>query len=218
MRRDSLRVMKKLATFAVCALLALSGCVAGQTHAFNYVPADRTDVGNGRVVLLFAVDDKRPYVVSGDEPANFVGEMRNGYGMPFNITTKDKRPFAEIVQDTVQRDLEAAGFKVTAADTKAGDIASAVRSASANRALAVVMNEFKSDTYANINFDYGFEAIVYDENGKELAREQISGEDQIDASFMNPARTAREQVPVEFYKKIHGLIAGNRNIMDALTR
>jgi hypothetical protein len=38
--------------------------------------------------------------------------------------------------------------------------------------LAVVMREFKSDTFNNINFDYAFEAIVYAADGNELAAEE----------------------------------------------
>lgn len=203
---------------ALCAVLLLSGCVMGNTQAFNYLPVDRSDAGAGKVVLLFAIEDQRPYIISGEEPANFVGEQRNGYGMPFNVTTTDKRPFATIVQETVQRDLEAAGFKVTASRDKASaNVASAVQSANANRALAVIMREFKSDTFNNINLDYDFEAIVYDANGNELARDKVSGEEELKGSLMNPAKAARQKVPLEFYARIHRLIAGNAKIMNALT-
>lgn len=209
---------KSLAVLALLALTTLTGCVMGNTHAFNYVPAERSDAGAGRVVLLFAVDDQRPYILSGDEPASFVGEQRNGYGMPFNVTTSDERPFASVVQETVQRDLEAAGFRVTTSPTKAGgDVAAAVRSASANRALAVIMREFKSDTFNNINFDFDFEAIVYDADGKELARQKIAGEEVLEGSLMNPPKAARLKVPAHFYTKMHSLIAGNETIMKALT-
>lgn len=203
---------------ALLAVSILSGCVVGNTHSFNYAPSDRSEIGNGRVVLLFAVDDQRPYIVKGEEPVNFVGEQRNGYGMPFNVTTEDGRPFAAIVQETVERDLEAAGFKVTAAKDKAGsNIASAVSGANASRALAVVMREFKSDTFNNINFDYDFEAIVYDASGREIARDKISGEEELKGSLMNPVKAAKQKVPAEFYRKIHSLIAGNEKIVKALT-
>lgn len=200
-------------------ILALTGCVAGNSHTFDYVPAERTDVGKGTVVLLFAVDDQRPYVVSGDEPAFFVGEQRNGYGMPFNVTTENKRPFAEVVHETVKRDLEAAGFRVTASPEKgASDVAGVVKRANARRALVVVMREFKSDTFNNINFDYDFDATVYDQNGRELAKSKVAGEDQIEGSLMNPAKAAREKVPAEFYKKIHELVTGNPKIVKALVQ
>jgi hypothetical protein len=210
--------MKKSANLlALFAVVLLTGCVMGNTHAFNYVPGDRSDVGAGKIVLLFAVDDQRPYIVSGDEPANFVGEQRNGYGMPFNVTTTDKRPFAIIVQETVARDLEAAGFEMMTSASKTTDVAAAVRDAKVNRALAIVMREFKSDTFNNINFDYDFEAIVYDGDGKEIARDRIEGEEEIPGSMMNPPKAARQKVPAEFYKRIHSLVAANHKILDALT-
>ncbi len=200
---------------AVTALL--QGCVFGNTQTFNYVPSSRSEVGKGVVVLLFAVDDQRPYIVSGEEPLNFVGEQRNGYGMPFNVTTTDGRPFARVVQETVQRDLEAAGFHVAPLQDKAGDVAAAARLVQARRALVVVMHEFKSDTFNNINFDYDFEAIVYDEAGKELVRDRLAAEEELPGSLMNPAKAARQKVPTYFYSKIHDLVTGNFKIMKALT-
>jgi hypothetical protein len=190
----------------------------GNTHAFDYVPAERSEIGAGRTVHLYAVDDQRPYVVSGDEPANFVGEQRNGYGMPFNVTTTDGRPFAKIVQETVQRDLEAAGFRVTPSNDKVSSIAGAAGPVQADRALTVVMREFKSDTFNNINFDYDFEVIVYDAAGAELARDRLSGEEELPGSMMNPVKASKKKVPAHFYSKIHALITGNEKVMKALTR
>jgi hypothetical protein len=118
----------------------------------------------------------------------------------------------------VQRDLEAAGFRVSTSTNKGGsDVSSAARTANAARALMVVMHEFKSDTFNNINFDYDFEAVVYDADGRELAREKLSGEEVISGSLMNPPKAARQKVPEYFYQKIHALITGNEKIMRALT-
>jgi hypothetical protein len=205
-------------TVSLLALSLLTGCVIGNTHTFNYVPSERSEVGAGRTVLVFAVDDQRPYIVSGEEPANFVGEQRNGYGMPFNVTTTDGRPFAKIVQETVQRDLEASGFRVTVSNEKATGIARAASAAQADRALTVVMREFKSDTFNNINFDYDFEVIVYDAAGNELARDRLSGEEELRGSMMNPVKASKQKVPAYFYAKIHALIAGNEKVVKALTR
>lgn len=204
-----------------CALFAawiLTGCAMGNQHTFNYVPAGQSDVGNNRVVLLFAVDDQRPYIVSGDEPPSFVGEQRNGYGMPFNVTTSDGKPFASVVQETLERDLVAAGFRVTPLTAKAGDVASAMRSATADRALKVVMHEFKSDTYNNINFDYDFEVFVYDAAGKEIATDRSTGEEALPGSMMNPPKAAKQKVPARFYEKMHNLVVANPKIVSALTK
>ena len=198
-------------------LWVLGGCAVGNSHTFNYVPTEKSDIGKGRTVLLFAVDDKRSYVVSGEEPATFVGEQRSGYGIPFNVTTSDKRPFAAIVQETVQRDLEAAGFRVTSSQEKPASVAAAAKTANARRALAVVINEFKSDTYTNISVHHDFEVVVYDANGKELARDKIAGEDVLPGSMLNPVKAAKQKVPGHFYEKIHNLVTGNPKVMKALT-
>ena len=50
--------------------------------------------------------------MKGEEPKSFVGEMRNGYGMPFNVNTEGDRPFAEVIGEIVARDLTASGFNV----------------------------------------------------------------------------------------------------------
>jgi hypothetical protein len=205
-------------TLGIVLLTLLTGCVAGNTHTFNYVPTERSEIGQGRVVLLYAVDDQRPYILSNDEPPSFVGEQRNGYGMPFNVNTAGNRPFAQVVQETVQRDLEASGFRVTPSTEKGGDVAATLRTANAARGLMIVMREFKSDTFNNINVDYDFEAIVYGADGKELARNKVAGEDVLEGSIMNPPKAAKQKVPAHFYDRIHMLVAGNQKIMDALTK
>jgi hypothetical protein len=118
----------------------------------------------------------------------------------------------------VQRDLEAAGFRVTPSSDQATNVATAVRGAQAERALMVVMREFKSDTFNNINFDYDFEAIVYDAGGNELARNKVAGEENLKGSLMNPPKAAKQKVPAYFYGKIHRLITADEKIMAALTK
>jgi hypothetical protein len=198
--------------------MILAGCAAGNTHTFNYVPAQRSEIGSGRIVLLFNVEDQRPYVVSGKEPVTFVGEQRNGYGIPFNVTTSDKRPFAQVVQESVQRDLESAGFRVTTAAVRTGDARNAISAAGATRGLQIVMREFKSDTFNNINFDYDFEAIVYDASGAEIARDKVAGEEVLHGSLMNPPKAARMKVPARFNDKIRELVSGNPKIVKALAK
>lgn len=82
----------------------------------------------------------------------------------------------------------------------------------------VIMREFKSDTFNNINFDYDFEAIVYDATGNELARNRVAGEDVLPGSMMNPPKAAKQKVPQQFYGKIHSLVTGDEKILQALTK
>jgi hypothetical protein len=200
------------------AALATAGCAIGNTHTFNYRPQETSELGRGTTVLVFAVKDERPYIVAGEEPASFVGEQRGGFGNPFNVLTTDGRPFAQHVAETVKRDLEAAGFKVLASDRLAeGEIGGFLAEQGANRAVAVVMREFNSNTYNNVDIEWDFVATVYDADGKELHRSTEIGKTTLTGSLWNPPKAAKEQVPPFFYDLIHKLVAGDPEVVRALT-
>ena len=202
----------------LCAALVASGCAVGNTHTFNYRPQDTTELGRGTTVLVFAVKDERSYIVAGEEPASFVGEQRAGFGIPYNVLTTDGRPFAEHVTETVERDLEAAGFKVLASRRAAeGEIGRFLAEQGASRAIAVVMREFNSNTYNNIDVEWDFEATVYDADGKELHRNTETGKTTLTGSHWNPPKAAKERVPPFFYDLIHKLVTGDPDVVRALT-
>ena len=193
-------------------------CAAGGTYKFDYQPAATTTVGKGKSVVVIMPADKRQYVVSGEEPPSFVGELRSGYGIPYNVNTSDKRPFAAVVAETVQRDLEAAGFTVTMNNDAAATPADAIRAASAGKALAITIDEFKSDVYTAASVEWNLTATVYDRGGKVLATDTQKGQQDLPGSVMNPKKAAAQRVPPFFYERIHALITGNPKIVSALTR
>lgn len=201
----------------VVVLLATSGCVAGNTHTFRHQPAVGEDLGGGRTVLLFDVDDQRAEVIEGGEPAAWVGVQRNGFGEPFPILTDDGRPFAASVRDTLARDLESIGFRVVEGDGAGeGDIAAALERAGADRGLAVVMRAFDSDTYTNITVTWDFEATVFGVDGDSLFTHRLQGAEELEGSFVNPVKGAQQAVPPHFTRLMRNLVVGNLHVRRAL--
>lgn len=210
----------RMSRFAWIPLLwAAAGCATGNTHTFNYRPQKTSELGRGTTVLVFAVKDARPYIVAGEEPASSVGEQRAGYGGTlYSVLTSDGRPFAEHVAETVERDLEAAGFKVLASDRAAeGDVGRFLAEQGADRAVAVVMREFNSNTYNNIDVEWDFEATVYGAEGKELHRSTETGKTTLTVLLGGQGRVPGQPVPPFFYELIHKLIAGDPEVIRALT-
>lgn len=205
--------MKRL--MLVIPLLVSVGCVAGNRFKFDYKPATMPNVGSGTAVVVAAAEG-RPDVVSGDEPKSFVGEQRNGYGMPFNITTEGDVPFASVVAESVRRDLEASGFRAVAANNP-DELSRAIRSNNANRGLLVTIKEFKTDTMNNITVNWNLEAAVVDGDGKVLATNSVSGESDIKGSMMNPVKASKQKVPAFLFDELHKLVSDAR-IVSALTR
>ncbi|MDA8019558.1 MAG: hypothetical protein MPN21_19105 [Thermoanaerobaculia bacterium] len=217
MKRGSLKEFPLLCLLV--AVLPALGCAFGNTHTFDYRPRAPVSVGEGAVVILFSVADRRPDIVAGDEPPEWVGEQRGGYGNPFNVKTTSGKPFSAIVAETVRRDLEAAGFDAVLVDesASANSVGETIRSRGAQRGVAVVMHKFNSNTYVNIDVEWDFEVTVLDANGEAIGSNRETGKETLEGSFMNPPKAAKEKVPPFFYDIVHRLVVGNEEIREALT-
>lgn len=205
----------------VAAALAFAGCAVGNTHTFRYAPTQIEAVGQDRVVLLFKVREARPAVVDEGEPPSWVGEQRGGFGIPYNVLTTDGKAFTRVVQETLQKDLEAAGFDVEVSSTDAAEtqaeIASRLGEASAERGLFVEVRDFNSNTYTNIDMEWDLLATVYGRSGAVLAENHLQGRTTLDGSFMNPPGAAKRSVPPFFYELTRDLVLRNDDVMRALT-
>lgn len=225
MRRSSAKTLfpMRMRRFAwipfLWAVLAAAGCASGNTYTFNYRPQETSELGRGTTVLVFSVKDARPYIVAGAAPASFVGQHRAGYGgILSSILTTDGRPFAEHVAETVERDLEAAGFKVLASDRMAeGDIGRFLAEQGADRAVVVVIRKFNTYTHNDIDVEWDFEATFYGADGKELHRSTETGKTTLTMLLGGPGRVPGQPVPPFFYELIHKLVAGDPEVIRALT-
>lgn len=193
-------------------LLVLSvsvvGCVFGQSFQFNYVPPkDAPQVGHGKTVVLLPVIDNRPYVLSKVETPDYVGVLRNGYLQPYRVNTSDGRPFADVVQEAVQRDLASAGYHVVrGTHTDAG-----------SRALLVTVSDFASDmNETNILVSVDFMVQVVDGSGTVHAAVKKIGTRALKSSRINSVRAAKMHVPEYFNTLVHDTVTGDAAIVKAL--
>jgi hypothetical protein len=79
----------------------VAGCAGPKKVAFDYVPPLVRGV-YAMPATIFRVEDKRPYVIDG-ESADWVGFWR-WYGIPFNVGTESRRPFADELNQALTRD------------------------------------------------------------------------------------------------------------------
>jgi len=199
-------------------LLVVSGCMMGHRHTFVYVPDLGPDLGNGRTVVVFPAEDLRRDVVAGDEGPDWVGEQRNKYGIPFDVNTAGRRPFAKIVQETTAIDLEALGFRtVQTSEEPAHQVPRVLERHGADRGIAVVIRTFNSDTYFDIDVEWDLEAVVYGPAGEVLTKNRIWGKRELQGSVLNPPKAAKRKVPPFFNDLIHRLVGGDEGIVEELS-
>jgi len=144
------------------------------------------------------VQDRRPYVRNAEKKEDFVGLMRGGFGNPWDITTDSKQPMAIDLRGAMAAALTKRGFQVTPlAIPVAHNAVQAQEAATAarrDRALLLMVDELKSDTYANIKFGYDFKLTVYDSTGKALAETDVSGTDTLGSATV-PGDVRRAVLP-----------------------
>ena len=179
--------MMKLQLFKVAAnmrffvttvlVLLLTGCAVGNTY--NYRSSDIAIPVEGEGSVGLAVVDRRPYVLSGDKPAAFIGLQRGGFGNPFTVTTESGRPLAEEVQTALANGLRERGYKVLElypSSSNDPDIKNAVQAASIQKNVVLVLREWKTDAMMSFGLSYDLLLNVLTLDGDILASSSVKGE------------------------------------------
>lgn len=193
---------------AMSFVVVLSGCAVGVTHQYdNAKPEIKASAGTK---LGVGVQDRRMYVLSKQKPETFAGLSRGGFGNPFDVNTASGKPLADDFSKTIQRALSAKGVHASAVSLPPGvDETEAIKrlSVAGDKAVLIVLNEWKADTYSSTTLAYDVQAMIVDASGKVLASKKISGSDNLGGSAFNPPEHSRNVVPVAYRKKLEELFA-----------
>lgn len=178
----------------------LGGCVVGQELSMDYgKPAGEiTEVNSVGV----AVQDQRPYVLSGDKNPWFIGKYRGGFGNPFNVSTDNDEPLADVLSRGMTDALLSNGFGT---------------STDPDRTVAVTIHEWNFDGYQNGRFWYELEVQVNSSEGVALDPVTVKDEKYIDGSFWKGAKGGFEkQMPMLYKQAIDKVLTKNPDVMTAL--
>lgn len=201
--------------FIMLSLCIITGC-AGR-HNYSKITPSITPVGVGRVVV--ATQDHRPYVINGEKSENFVGLQRNGYGIPFNVTT-GAVTLAESFSTAACNALKAAGAGCSVVKTFRGQSDRSVKqkvSQQGSRGILFTIKEWRSDSMVRAALKYDVKVAVVNSAGKVLATDTIQGSDLTSDSIwtLAPARAARKGSEKALKAKLEQLL-GSPVIIAAL--
>jgi hypothetical protein len=199
---------RAFAAACIVASLMVSGCAIGNKHRYDDVVAPLRVEGSNHVGV--GVSDRRPYVISGSKSPTFVGLQRGGYGNPFNVSTSSGASLADDMASALVRSLNAKGFQAVAVVITVADdpsrVVSRLTEGHPDRALLLVLREWKADTYQNTALLYDVSLQVLDGEGRLLAEKKLVGKDNLGGSFWNPPAHAKEAVPQAFVRKLTELL------------
>ena len=190
----------------LAAVVALAqGCAVGQKVSYGDASPELR-AGGGAIAV--GVQDRRPYVLSGEKTPDFVGVSRGGFYNPFDVNTASGKPLADDAAGAIARSLGARGARVTTVpiapkDTEAQALA-ALERAGQPRSLYVTIFEWRSDSYTGTGFDFDLQAVGYGPGGRKLGENRVQGGEHMGGSM--GIHSASEELPKELAKKIELLL------------
>jgi hypothetical protein len=66
--------------------------------------------------------------------------------------------------------------------------------------------------------EWDFEATVQGPDGQSLASNHLQGKQELQGSFMNPPKAAKQKVPPFFYDLMRELVVGDPEMVEALSQ
>jgi hypothetical protein len=199
--------------------LVLAGCLGRSELRFDYHPV-WTAQHAGRAVVLFAIQDARPPVVRHEEPPDWVGFVRSGFGMPIPVGTAGAKPFAAQVQEDLILELKSLGFRVHLSPVSAATeptILGRELADPGSRGLAVLIDAWQTDTYRRMDLVYRFAVRVVDANGSLLVREVVQREDTLPWRWAQNREQIEDEVRDVYADAIRRMIRQNDRVMAGLT-
>jgi len=205
--------MKRL-SLLLCVLF-LAGCAVGNRYDYRSSRISLPVKASGQLTLALQVRDARPYVVSGQKNASFVGLQRGGFGNPFDVTTGTGEPLADEMAAALAAALAGAGYQVhQLQEISEGAFFVEGGKAGAKRFLLLTINEWKSDVFMGITLHCDLDLKVYDENGNRIAGNTMKFVEGIGGAQLGAAKNS-EAVTREFAKRI-GYLFNHEDIRSAL--
>lgn len=200
-----------------------SGCMAvGQAYTLGNILAALVAAGGGAIAI--ATIDRRQWIRSGAKPPFFAGQLRGGFGNPFDVVVRARQPLADTFTNVIAASLKAKGYDpkpvIVPHTAEEPETLQLLGATGAPKALVIEIHEWMSDTMTNVAMHYLLTAKVVDAQGTVLAQNSITGaeegKDNLKGSVMNPAGYSKKAVPKAFQDHIERLL-NHGDIVEALS-
>jgi hypothetical protein len=197
--------------------LLLIGCAAGNKYNYRAELTSLPLKSTTEQLLLLDLDDRRPYILSGEKNPDFVGLQRGGFGNPFEVTTASGKPMIDDMASSVAASLEKSGYSVKIAEgnTDLSQLIILARSHDIFRIIRLQVFEWKSDIYMSIGLHYDLQLSIYDAEGNLLAENSMKGNEAVGGGKISATQNS-EHMADEFGKRI-GYLFNNPQIRDAMS-
>jgi hypothetical protein len=170
--------MKNLLKISLLLLIIVlfSGC-SGKRYSMT-LTRPKTDFKHPGSVLILC-QDKRPFVLNGEKKSAYVGRKFNGVGIPVSTYTRSGKALPEEIGEKIGASLADNGFYVKVSRLEpVADFNPAEPSydpAKYDRIILLVVDMFREESFAEIDFLWNFHLKIFDDRGETLAQAGSKG-------------------------------------------
>ncbi|ORU91477.1 MAG: hypothetical protein A6F72_02755 [Cycloclasticus sp. symbiont of Poecilosclerida sp. N] len=198
---------------SILILIFLSACVLTENtrnKSFN-LPALELQGGSASAIVV-GILDERPYVLSGEKPAKYIGEFELSMGGPYDAFTRSKRPMANEFTDKLSRLL---GHKFPQVKTMYLSIGLSKQEAvdkllasSASKVVLITLKEWKSHTAIDTSLWFDVQLESFNAKKQLLAYKRTQGHDTFGgAAIAGPITNAKRTLPHAFRQKMQAIFS-----------
>lgn len=167
-------------------LLSFSACAFGGKIEYRGASDFRASIKP--ISLIVAVQDQRPYVLSGNKSVQFVGLRRSLFGIPYGVHTQSRNALADdmgsLITTTLQQNNNSGLQQVMLTPHEnMNSLISAVKAFSAEYALFFVLREWKTDQYFGTRLSYDVHLSLIDKAGSKKAEAEKKGHERINSRY-----------------------------------
>ncbi len=166
-------------------LLSFSACAFGGKIEYRGASDFRTSIKP--TSLIVAVQDQRPYVLSGNKSVQFVGLRRALFGIPYGVHTRSRNALADdmgsLITTTLQHNNASVQQVTLTPHENINSLISTVKASSAEYALFFVLREWKTDQYFGTSLSYDVHLSVFDKAGNKKAEAEKRGRERIGSRY-----------------------------------
>jgi hypothetical protein len=208
--------MKKIILLILCSIL-LSGCVVNQKVSYDNLKFNLSEVKAKTVTI--GLLDHRQSVIDGSRKPDFVGNMRNNFGVAFPIGTKSKNDFMldlsnDMVESLKRFDINAVNVTTNWKESEM-EVKSKLFTSESSRKIFLVFDTFNTDGMAIQVLHYKINVFIYDKDGTLLKYKLFDGERKLGGNVAFGAGAYKKYMP-EAIVKLFGEIFNDKEILNAI--
>jgi hypothetical protein len=190
--------MKKTALALIAAAILTSCACGGYSVKYDGLPLNLPTIKSKNIAL--ALLDHRDTDLDGSTNPNFVGYIRNAYGIPFPLFTESNKALIDDLSGNIISSLNKQDIKVKNISTHWKDNEKTVNSElltlEGEKKILFVFTELNTDGYGIQFLHYKIKASIYDKDGALLGTIPFTGSIESGGSVMMGAGSFCEYMPL----------------------